>query len=267
MAVIYAREPFSDDAPPKLDVLSFGPHPDDAEIGTGGALLKLAARGFSCGVVDMTQGEMGTGGDVETRRAESVAAARVLKLTVRENLELPDCGLEDNLAMRSKVAEVIRKYRPEVVLGPWYELPAGRGLGHADHMAGGLLVAHGVNFAHLKKLELGFAPWYPKAVYYYFLPMDMMPSLVMDVSEQYEQWIDAIMCHESQFGRPEQNQGVRHFFESMASRWGRWGGGRYAQAFYTPWPLAVQDVMSASRIYEPAAIESDIRRKHPLSED
>jgi bacillithiol biosynthesis deacetylase BshB1 len=234
-----------------VDFLAFGPHPDDAEIGTGGALLKLASRGFSCGVVDMTQGEMGTGGDVETRRGEAIEAAKVLKLAVRENLELPDCGLEDSFAMRCKVAEAIRKYRPEVVLGPWYELPAGRGLGHADHIAGGLLVAHGVNFAHLKKMPIEYAPWYPKSVYYYFLPPDMMPSFVMDVSEHFEGWIASIMCHESQFGKPEQNSGMRGFFESNATRWGRWAGGKYAQAFYSPWPLAVLDPMSASRVYEP----------------
>src|SRR5438093_926735 len=86
MPVIYAEPAFDDLTPPKLDLLVFGPHPDDAEIGCGGILLKLAARGFACGVCDLTRGEMGTGGDVAVREVESQAAAAALQLRVRENL-------------------------------------------------------------------------------------------------------------------------------------------------------------------------------------
>lgn len=239
----------------KLDVLCFGPHPDDAEIGAGGVLLKLAAQGYRCGVVDMTRGEMGSGGDVEIRARESAAAAQVLKLAARENMGLPDCGLEDTFEYRCKVAEMVRKYRPEVVLGPYYDLPPGRGLGHNDHIKGGLLVAHGCNFAHLAKLPAAGAVWHPKAVYFYFLPPDLMPSFVVDVTAYFDDYMRAIMCHESQFGSPEQNPGIRVFFESNAARWGRWAGGRYAHAFYSPWPLGVNDVLSAARIYEPSRLE------------
>jgi bacillithiol biosynthesis deacetylase BshB1 len=251
MPVIYADPAFDDHSPPKLDVLVFGPHPDDAEIGCGGILLKLAAAGWRCGIVDFTEGELGTGGDVDIRREESVAAAKVLRLAVRENMQLPDCGLEDNFVMRSAVAQVVRKYRPEVVLGPYYDLPPGRGLGHNDHIKGGLLVAHGVNYAHLKKLDSPWEPWYPKAVYYYFLPPDLMPTFVVDVSEYFDGWMESIMCHGSQFGRPDQNPQMRHFFEGNATRWGRWAGGRYAQAFYSPWPLSARDVLSAANIFKP----------------
>jgi N-acetylglucosamine malate deacetylase 1 len=260
MAVIYAQTPFADDNPPKLDLLVFGPHPDDAEIGAGGVLLKLAERGFACGIVDMTRGEMGTGGDVEIREAESRAAAAVLQLVVRENMGLPDCALEDSFDMRCAVADVIRKYRPEVVIGPYWDLPPGRGLGHNDHIKGGLLVSHGANYAHLKKLPSRYETWYPKAVYYNFLPPDMMPSFVVDVTEQFDGWMQSIMCHSSQFGRPEQNPQMRHFFESNASRWGRWAGGRYAQAFYSPWPLSTADPLAAAMIFQPgagAATDSD----------
>jgi bacillithiol biosynthesis deacetylase BshB1 len=236
---------------PKLDVLAFGPHPDDAEIGAGGVLAKLAAQGHKCGIVDMTAGEMGSGGDPETRRRESLEAGKMLGLTVRECLNLPDCGLEDSFEMRCRIAEMVRKYRPKVVLGPYYDLPPGRGLGHNDHIKGGLLVAHGSNYAHLRKLDVVYEPWHPKAVYYYFLPPDLMPSFVVDVTEYYEQWLGSIFCHRSQFGSPEQNPQMRHFFESMAQRWGRWAGGRYAQAFYSPWPLNVSDVLSAAQARSP----------------
>ena len=108
----------------------------------------------------------------------------------------------------------------------------------------GLLVAHGSNYAHLKKLDIAGEPWHPKAVYYYFLPPDLMPSFVVNVTEFHQPWLDSIFCHESQFGRADQNPGIRYFFESMATRWGRWAGGRFAQAFYSPWPLSVDDVLA-----------------------
>lgn len=247
----------------KLDVLCFGPHPDDSEIGAGGVLLKLAQRGFKCGVVDMTAGEMGSGGDVETRRHESIAAGAVLQLAARECMGLPDCGLEDSFEYRCSVASMIRKYRPEVVLGPYYDLPPGRGLGHNDHIKGGLLVAHGANFAHLRKLPAQGEPWHPRAVYYYFLPPELNPTFVVDITAQFDDYMRSIMCHVSQFGQPEQNPGIRHFFESNATRWGRWAGGRYAQAFYTPWPLAVNEVMSAARVFKPS---SDGALEHPADD-
>lgn len=248
MPLIYSATPFDEAAPPKLDCLVFGPHPDDAEIGAGGVLLKLAAKGKACGIVDMTRGEMGTGGDVPTREQESIAAAKVLKLAVRENMELPDCKLEDTFEMRSAVAELVRKYKPDVVIGPYWDLPPGRGLGHNDHIKGGLLVSHGANYAHLKKIPSQYETWSPRAVYYNFLPPDLMPSFVVDVTEHYEGWMQSIMCHHSQFGRPELNAQMRHFFESNASRWARWGGGKYAQAFYSPWPLNCSDPLAAANV-------------------
>jgi len=233
----------------KLDVLVIGPHPDDAEIGTGGVLAKLADRGKACGIIDLTAGEMGTGGDPDIRRQESAAAAEVLKLKVRECLEMPDCGVEDSYEYRCKVAEAIRRYRPEVVLGTYYDLPPGRGLGHNDHIKGGLLTAHGANYAHLRKLDLdGLPTWHPKAVYFYFLPPDMMPSFLVDVTDYHEQWLESINCHVSQFGRPDQNPHIREYFGSHATRWARYAGGRYAQAFYSPWPLTADDVLGAARI-------------------
>lgn len=232
----------------KLDVLVFGPHPDDAEIGTGGVLLKLAAAGKKCGVVDMTQGEMGSGGTVEVRREEAICAAKVLKLHARENMGFPDCGVEDNFETRRAVANVIRKYQPDVVLAPYYDLPPGRGLGHNDHIKGGTVVAHGANYAHLPKLDSDLKPWHPKAVYFYFLPPTLMPSFVVDVSEHYEGWVESIFCHESQFGSVEQNPQMRHFFTGLAQRWGRQVGGQYAQAFFSPLPLVAGDVLSAARV-------------------
>ncbi|MEZ5337784.1 MAG: PIG-L family deacetylase [bacterium] len=239
---------YGDPSAPKLDVLVFGPHPDDAEIGTGGLLLKLAAQGRKTGIVDLTRGEMGSGGNVAIREQESIEAAKILKLSIRENMNLPDCGVEDILENRRAVAKLIAKYRPDVVLGTYYDLPPGRGLGHNDHIKGGLIVAHGANYAHLKKMDLGYETWHPSAVYFYFLPPEMMPSFVVDVTPYHEEWLASIYAHESQFGRPEQNPGIRDFFGAHAMRWARQARGKYAQAFYSPWPLAMDSVLSAAGV-------------------
>jgi bacillithiol biosynthesis deacetylase BshB1 len=230
----------------KLDLLVVGPHPDDAEIGAGGVLLKAAAAGKVCGIVDLTAGEMGTGGTPEIRWAESCAAAEVLKVAWRAQLGLPDCRVQDDFDSRVRLAEQICRFRPEVVLAPYYDLPPGRGLGHTDHIAAGYLVSHAVNFAHLYKMPYDFEPWYPRALYYYFLPPELKPSFVVNVTEHFDGWMASIMCHVSQFGRPEQNASIRDWFGPNAARWGRQAGGKYAQAFYSDWPLRLDGPLEAA---------------------
>jgi bacillithiol biosynthesis deacetylase BshB1 len=245
------REYWPDGAPPrglKLDLLVVGPHPDDAEIGAGGVLLKLAAQGKACGILDLTAGEMGTGGDPPTRWAESIEAAKVLKVAWRAQLGLPDCNVQDDWASRVRLAEQICRFRPDVVLAPYYDLPPGRGLGHTDHIAAGHLASHAVNFAHLHKMPYEYEPWYPKALYYYFLPPELKPSFVVNISDHFDEWIASIMCHVSQFGRPEQNPGIRDWFGANAARWGRQAGGRYAHAFYNDWPLRLSDPLAAAGV-------------------
>jgi hypothetical protein len=112
-----------------LDILVFGPHPDDAEIGAGGLLLKMKSLGRSTGIIDMTTGDMGWGSP-EERLAECAQAAKILKLDVRENLDLGDGQVEDSFENRCTVAAAIRRHRPDIVMAPYYNLPIGRGLGH-----------------------------------------------------------------------------------------------------------------------------------------
>ncbi|HEX7547397.1 MAG TPA: PIG-L family deacetylase, partial [Candidatus Methylomirabilis sp.] len=133
-----------------LHFLTFGPHPDDAEIGTGAFLLKMKARGYRTGMIILTEGDMGSG-TPEIRREETQRAARDLKLDIHEVLNLGDTRLEDSHENRIVVASLVRKYRPQIVLAPYYGLEPGRGRGHADHIACGNVVTHGVNFAHLDK--------------------------------------------------------------------------------------------------------------------
>ncbi len=235
----------------KVNILAFGPHPDDVEIGCGGALLKLKSQGYSTGVVDLTRGEMGSGGDVETRKRECDDAAQILKLDFRENAELPDLQVKDTHENRLLVASMIRKYKPDVILAPYYELPPGRGLGHTDHIEAGLLVSHANNFAHLQKLPIEGEPWFASAVFYYFLPNNVQPSFIVDITEHFDDYIASIFAHKSQFGDPKQNWHIRDFFESRARTWGRFAGATFAQAFLSLFPLNVQDVMDLRPDYKP----------------
>ena len=152
-----------------LDILVFGPHPDDAEIGAGGLLLKMKSLGRSTGIIDMTTGDMGWGSP-EERLAECDQAARILQLDVRENLDLGDGRIEDTFENRCTVAATIRRHRPEVVMAPFYNLPIGRGLGHNDHYKTGQLVANAYNLAHLRKAPIPGEPFQAKGLFFYFIP-------------------------------------------------------------------------------------------------
>lgn len=231
----------------KLDVLVFGPHPDDAEIGTGGLLLKLASLGYSCGIIDLTRGEMASHGTIEERAKEAACAAGVLKLKARENLGFPDLKIEDNHENRIKIASVIRKYQPNMIFAPYYEAhPPGRGLGHTDHYHSGILVCNGNNYAHLPKIDTGQPPWFVSQLFFYFFPRDIQPTFVVDVSEFYNEWLDSIFCHKSQFltDDPGHNAGVKHYFRSLSMNWGGLIGVPYGQAFYSPTPLRIDDPLT-----------------------
>lgn len=230
-------------APPgfKADVLVFSPHPDDAEIGVGGVLAKLKASGATTAIVDLTEGEMSSGGTVEERRRECIEAAKILQLDYRGTLGLPDCSLDDTFICRKALARVIRYLRPEIVFAPYYGQKPGRGRGHNDHIKTGILASHAFNYAHLAKLEPGVEPYQARALFYYFLPPEVIPSIIVPVDDYYDQWIGSIMAHRSQFGDPEKNPEMRVFFESHARQFGRLVSCRFAQAFLSEKPMVVHD--------------------------
>jgi bacillithiol biosynthesis deacetylase BshB1 len=231
-----------------VDILAFGPHPDDAEIGAGGLLLKMKALGYTTGIVDMTRGEMGWG-TPEERDAECAEAARHLRLDVRENLDLGDCRLEDTFENRCRVAAAIRRHRPQIVLAPYYNLPIGRGLGHNDHFKTGVLVSQAFNFSHLRKLPIEGEAHQAKAIFYYFLPPGVAPTFIVDVSDHFEAWSQALAAHTSQFKNPHKPRpasgpaNILEWFDVYARRDGFAIGARYAQAFYAAVPLKISDPM------------------------
>jgi bacillithiol biosynthesis deacetylase BshB1 len=223
-----------------LDFLTFGPHPDDAEIGTGAFLLKMKARGYRTGMIILTEGDMGSG-TPEIRREETKAAARDLKLDVHEVLDLGDTRLTDDQATRITIASLVRKYRPKIVLAPYYGLEPGRGRGHADHIACGNVVTHGVNFAHLEKFPAEGEPHAVKKMLYYFLPPFMKPTLIVPVDEEFPQAIRALANHKSQFDRTDRPKFFPTRLEAFAAYLGAQAGAKYGQAFYVQDTLRVDD--------------------------
>jgi N-acetylglucosamine malate deacetylase 1 len=230
-----------------VDILVFGPHPDDAEIGAGGLLLKMKSQGHRTGIIDVTTGDMGWGSP-ELRLEESERAARILKLDVRENMDLGDCRVEDTFENRCKAAALIRKHQPSIVMAPFYDLPIGRGLGHNDHYKTGEIVSNAYNLAHLRKAPVEGEPFQAKAIFYYFIPPGRIPTFVVDVTPFLDDWMAAIDVHQTQFHhperpRPEHLPSVREAFETNARYWGWQIGVRFAQAFISTSPLRIGDPM------------------------
>ena len=228
-----------------VDILAFGPHPDDAEIGCGGLLRKLKDRGRTTGIIDMTSGDMGWG-TPELRAEEGRRAAEILRLDVRECLDLGDCRVEDTFENRCRVASVIRRHRPRILLSPYYDLPIGRGLGHNDHYKTGEIVSNAFNLAHLAKAPCEGEPWQALAIYYYFIPPGTRPTFIVDISDWAEEWMNAIDCHTTQFYHPERPRPAtlphpREAFDANARYWGWQIGVRHAQAFLSMAPLKVED--------------------------
>ena len=230
-----------------LDFLAFGPHPDDADIGCGGLLRKMKTFGYTTGIVDMTTGDMGWGSP-EIRLNENLAAANILGVEVRENLDLGDGRVEDTFENRCAAAAMIRKHRPEIVLSPYYSLPIGRGLGHNDHYKTGQIVSNAFNLAHLRKAPVPGEAFQAKALFYYFLPPGTPPTFIVDITEVFDDWMAALDAHQSQFynpdrPRPERLPTVRDLFESFARFWGWQIGVKYGQAYLSTSPLNVPDPM------------------------
>ncbi|MEE9221722.1 MAG: PIG-L family deacetylase [candidate division NC10 bacterium] len=222
-----------------VDFLSFGAHPDDAEIGTGAFLLKMKSRGYRTGMVSLTEGDMGAG-TRKLRKREAEEAAKLLEVDAFEMLDLGDTRLEDNFKNRKQVAFLIRKYRPKIVLAPHYAVEPGRGRGHADHIAAGHLVTHAANFAHLEKFPAGGRPHAVQKVLYYFLTPFERPSFIVAVDEELPRAVEAIKAHSSQFGRPGYRS-IPGRVQTLARYFGLLIGCTYGQAFYSQEVFRIDD--------------------------
>jgi bacillithiol biosynthesis deacetylase BshB1 len=175
----------------------FGPHPDDIEIGLGGAVAKHVALGHRIGLCDLTAGEMGSNGTVEVRLAEAEAARGVLGAAWRLNLGLPDRNIGTAPEHRRAATQLIRDTRPRVVAVP-YGVDR-----HPDHVAASAMLTDAVFNSGLRRYEDGREPWRPEWVLYYFINDSAPPSFLVDVSEHYEVKRRALACHASQFRSTE----------------------------------------------------------------
>ena len=227
----------------QLDILAFGPHPDDVEIGIGGTLIKHARLGYKIGIVDLTAGEAGTNGTPETRRRESLAAAEIMGVAVRDCLGLPDARLEATEAMLVPVIEVIRRYRPRIVLGP-LSLD-----GHPDHQRAEQLVKDAAHKAGFRKYPAGGESYRPPVILQYLLGSYREPDMVVDITPYYEDKMRAIAAHASQFdvrGNVETYVNDPAFLHAIRARdmfCGSLVQAVYGEPLYTSHQLAIDDLM------------------------
>jgi len=226
----------------KVDIMAFGAHPDDVEIGAGGLLAKEAALGYRIGIVDLTRGEMGSRGTPDVRTEEAGRAARIIGADWRLNLEMPDGGITVDHENVMKVARVMRTYRPSIILAPFWDDR------HPDHVRTSQLVAEAHFKAGLKKLEPELKAFRPNNIIYYFLNRMENYSFIVDVSGHYDKKHEAIKAHYSQFGDDGLKTlavlGVKtplQFIESRDRLHGAQIGKAYGEAFLVRTPVPVED--------------------------
>jgi len=224
-----------------LDALCFGAHPDDIELTCGGLAARLAAHGHRVGLVDLTRGERASRGDVATRAREAAEAARLLGVTQRLTLGLPDCGLDarDPEQMRSVVA-CLREHRPALVVAP------DRHDDHPDHVEGSALVAQACYLAGLARYEAPGERFRPQRLLFALFRAGVAAHVVVDVSEVWEKRQAAVRAHASQLAGPGAATyltapGFLETVEARARAWGAAAGVAYAEGYRVRGPLAVLD--------------------------
>lgn len=250
-----------------LDILALAAHRDDVEQTCGGTLLKMAERGYRTGILDLTQGEMGTRGTAEERAREAAEAARILKVSWRQPLDIPDGRVENTWENRLKVARVIRQQRPRVLILPYWE---GR---HPDHYTASVLGYEACFLAGLAKLDIshvppvvgaslsfyetgalalaGVTPHRPFKIIYASLYHDVRPTFVVDITDQFEARFASLMAYKSQYIDQQAGSGIfpaqdeiRARVESMARFYGMLGGVTYAEPFVQKEVGLVDDVLA-----------------------
>lgn len=232
----------------KLDLLAIAAHPDDAELSCGGTILKLVKRGRKVGLLDLTRGELSTRGTQEIREAESNAATKILGVQVRENLCLPDGNIEVNRENKLKVIQIIRKYKPELLLFPhWLER-------HPDHEHAHALCREAWFYAGLEKIETTLfdvkqEPHRPRSYYHFMQAYEFAPSFIVDISDEFERRMEAVRAFKSQFHNPSSSEretflSSPEFLEFLITRFAYYGGriGRkYGEPFFSVNMIGIDD--------------------------
>ncbi|SRR5690554_6276921 len=233
----------------KVDILAIGAHPDDVELAAGGTIVKSIQQGKTVAIVDLTQGELGSRGTVETRYDEAANAAKIMGVEYRENLKLADGFFEETKENLLKLITAIRKYQPEIVLA---NAPSDR---HPDHGRGNSFISRACFLSGLLKVETTSEGkkqkhWRPKVVYYYIQDRYLTPSFIVDVSEQRDQKFEAILAYKTQFYQsdmtgPQTPISGQEFLDALEARliqYGRDIGVKYGEGFITERPVGINDI-------------------------
>jgi bacillithiol biosynthesis deacetylase BshB1 len=232
-----------------MDILAFAAHPDDVELSCSGTLMKAISQGKKVGIIDLTQGELGSRGTIETRYAEAATASEIMGLSYRENLKMADGFFEINEANKRLIIQMIRKYRPQIVLANAIEDR------HPDHGRAAQLVSEACFLAGLHRIETEYEgqqqkAYRPKAVYHYIQDYYIKPDFVVDITPFIERKIEAIKAYKTQFYDPNSTEpqtpiSGAEFFDFIKGRmlqFGRPIGAQYAEGFTVEREIGVEDL-------------------------
>ena len=232
----------------KIDILAFGAHPDDVELGCSGTLAKLINEGKKVAVVDLTQGELGTRGTNITRAEEAAEATKILGISARENLRMKDGFLLNTEEYQMQIVTMIRKYQPEIVFANAIEDR------HPDHAKASKLVSDACFLSGLVKIETEIEgedqkAWRPKHVFHYIQWKNIQPDFVVDISDFMDKKIETCLAYKTQFYDPDSKEpmtpiATKDFLESLTYRaqdLGRLAGVAYAEGFTSERLLALKN--------------------------
>lgn len=235
----------------KLDILAFGAHPDDVELSCSGTLYLHKLAGYKTGIIDLTHGELGTRGTAEIRLQEAKAAAEILKVDVREQLDFKDGFFVNDPEHQLKIIRMIRKYKPEIVFANAIHDR------HPDHGKGSSVVSDACFYAGLRRISTTDGgkeqeAWRPRAVYHYIQFRPIEPDLIVDISGSFNVKMESILAYKSQFFDPNSNEPSTVIsspeflknIEERASDWGRLIGTRYGEGFTVERTPGVKDLFS-----------------------
>ena len=217
----------------QLDILVFGAHPDDAELGCAGTIIKEVQNGKRIGIIDLTRGELGTRGTRETRDSETSRATEIMGVSIRENMNFKDGFFKDDEEHKIALIKKIRKYRPDIVIT---NAVSDR---HPDHPRSSQISVDACFLSGLEKIETGQKPWRPRAIYHYIQFNNLTPDIVVDITNQMKLKLQAVKAYPSQFYNPNSNESETiisssEFLESVTYRaqdLGRQSNCEYAEGF------------------------------------
>ena len=224
-----------------LDILVIAPHPDDAELGMGGAIVKFLNEGKKVGILDLTDGEPTPHGSIEIRAQETTAASKALGVEWRENLGLTNRKLTADLDSRAALANVIRRTRPKWLFAPFWTDA------HPDHVAATQLVEDARFWAKLTKSELAGEPFHPERIYNYYsihLKLAIQPAFVLDITQEWPSKLASLKAYHSQLvkGREHMQPSMMDRFRDWAAYWGQMIGTEFGEPFASREPLALQSM-------------------------